>query len=412
MVKIAQRSERGHGCKFKLETYQTVTAFKASTPIKYGPNPKAKGSKSFDRYAKYMKATTVGEALLLGAKVADLFWEFERGIYTVSRKAGATPARTRRMTPEQLKVVTAKLATLHESRGPRGLATKLDDKEAAKDLAREEAWQRSKVELCRKVAGQLGVQLEEETRQDLLEDGIYETSDTRNCRNVANALAECRLKEREKTRQKVTDQDATEVLRLWGFTQNYGRLNVLPGGRKWVYSDTLGGIKQRAGGYDVTPPTVRYPCVARLLNRWLLDNRPAGLVSDFSCTSININANYGARTHRDGNNVGPSAIRAFGDFTGGELFYWRADNKKTPADELSEADADKLNIKKKTEIFDGNLAHAVAGFAGERISVVFFSMRNYGRVSKPKVDLLKKKCGFNWPTEDKLTVLKRFLKKK
>merc|ERR1712176_832862 len=80
---IAQRSERGKGIKFKCETYTTVSNFKPGTKIKFGPNPKTPGSKSFTRYAGYQSAKTVGEALKQGSKLADLCWELERGQYTV-----------------------------------------------------------------------------------------------------------------------------------------------------------------------------------------------------------------------------------------------------------------------------------------------------------------------------------------
>merc|ERR1719396_177483 len=45
-------------------------------------NEKPGGSKSFDRYAKYEKARTVGEALK-HCKPADLLWEYERGYLQV-----------------------------------------------------------------------------------------------------------------------------------------------------------------------------------------------------------------------------------------------------------------------------------------------------------------------------------------
>jgi len=178
--------------------------------------------------------------------------------------------------------------------------------------------------------------------------------------------------------------------------------------RKWVYSDTLGAIQRRTGGYGITPPTRRYPGVAKLLNRWLLDNRPQGISEDFVCTSININANYGARTHRDGNNVGPSAIRAFGDFKGGELWYWDKDDRKTKPEQLQNKTARKLNIKKATAVFDGNFAHSVEKFEGERISVVFFSCRNHNKVGSKNRTFLKNRCGFKWPNDKAMGKLRTF----
>jgi len=404
-VKLSNPSERGTGLKFKLETYSTVCKFTPYTPIKYGANPKRPDSKSWFRYDKYKGAHTVGEALHLVSKVADLFWELERGDYKVL-PTPQTPLRLRNMSKKDVETVIKKLETIN---GPRGLAMNIDADGAADELAREEAWQKGKLDLCRSWASKLGVKLEDETMEDLVEDGVHETSDIRNGRLVANALAEKLLREKSagsSSSKKISNDDVTECLRLWGFAQNSGRLNVLPGARKWVYSDTLGAIQRRTGGYGVTPPTKRYPFVAKVLNQWLRDNRPSLLSSNFVCTSININANYGARTHRDGNNIGPSAIRAFGEFTGGELWYWPGDDRKAKVESLTHKQAKKLDIKKKTAVFDGTKAHEVEPFEGERISVVFFSCRHHNRVGDENIAFLKNDCGFEWPSEKAMATLK------
>lgn len=404
MVKSYQRSKRGTGLKFSVEAFSKVRSFTPYTPIRYGPNPKRPGSKSFDRYNGYKKASTVGEALKLGTKVADLLWELQRGDYKVLATP-KKPIELRGMTANDVEAAIKKLETII---GPRGLAINLADANAAAELRREEEWQLGKIKLAQQWAKKLGVELETETIQDLHEGGVYESADIRNGRRVADALAQEKLK----ARRKLTEKDVTEVLQVWGFAQNVGRLNVLPDGRKWVYSDTLGAIKHRVGTFGVTPPTRRYPAVAKLLNQWLLDNRPAGLNTDFMCTSINMNANYAARTHRDGNNVGPSAIRAFGGFTGGELLYWDTDSKTLKPEDLPKREAQKLNIKRQTEIFDGNRAHAVAKFKGERMSIVFFSCRNFNRVGQTNITFLKRKCGFQWPSDKSLAVLKKHASRK
>lgn len=389
MVKICARAERGAGLKFALKTFQTVKSFTAHTPIKYGPNQKTKGSKSWDRYESYRKARTVGESLSFGAKLADLLWELDRGMYEV------LPESKR---PLKLKI-SAKEAEQWNERlksfiGPRGLALNLDDDRANEELEREEAWRRGKIALIEEQAIRLGLKLETETRDELTEDGVYETADIRNGRLVAEAIAEERLQ-----KGTVTNEDVTLVLRTWGFAQNVGRVNVLPQGRKWVYSDTMGAIKHRTGTYGVTPPTVRYPHVAKCLNMWVQNNLPKG-VDSFPCTSININANYAGKRHRDGNNEGPSLIRAFGEFAGGELRYWPEDTglRSKALDCLSHSDAHVFNIMKETVLFDGRKAHEVDPFCGERISVVFFSCRNFNKVGSKNIAFLKKSAGFVWPT--------------
>jgi len=404
MVKVVNRSARGLGLKFSLETFNTVRHFSAHTPICYGPNPKNKGSKSWFRYEKYRHAKTVGEALKLGTKIADLCWELQHKNYTLPR--AAKTVRARGLSPKEVERIEARLASIS---GPRGLAVSMDSANAAEELAKEEAWLKAKLELTQKIAKRLGVELESETHTELTEEGVYESADTRNGRLVANHLAQEKLREKTKRGIKLSIEDVSEVLRVWGFAQNCNRLNVLPGGRKWVYSDTLGGIKRRMAGYGVTPATARYPAVPKLLNQWLADNRPAGLKTDFACTSINLNVNYAAKIHRDGNNIGPSAIRAVGDFKGGELYYWSKDDRKTPLDKLQKSQAKKFNIKRKTEIFDGCRAHCVGDFEGERISIVFFSCRGYPKVGAKNIAFLKKECGFEWPTDQKLAAVKKHI---
>jgi len=65
---------------YDLRTTATVTKWTDDTRIVYGPNAKKKGSLSFDRYKKYSKATTVGQALKFGTKRSDLLWDFDRGL--------------------------------------------------------------------------------------------------------------------------------------------------------------------------------------------------------------------------------------------------------------------------------------------------------------------------------------------
>merc|ERR1739848_471638 len=95
--------------------------------------------------------------------------------------------------------------------------------------------------------------------------------------------------------------------------------------------------------------------VPRLLNRWLLDRLPSDM-KDFKFTSLNLNCNYAAKLHRDGNNFGPSMIRAFGQFTGGELNYWPEDDRKTqPKLELLSDERKKvLELNKGLALFNGN----------------------------------------------------------
>merc|ERR1719188_1672083 len=76
-----------------------------------------------------------------------------------------------------------------------------------------------------------------------------------------------------------------------------------------------------------------YPDFFRVLTRWLRDRLPPKY-EGFTFTSMNLNCNYAAKLHRDGNNFGPSMISAFGDFQGGELNYYPEDDRGMKLEEM------------------------------------------------------------------------------
>merc|ERR1712151_789522 len=126
---------------------------------------------------------------------------------------------------------------------------------------------------------------------------------------------------------------------------------------------------------------------------------------------INLNANYAGRRHCDGNNEGPSAIQAFGKFTGGMLKYWPKDLKvagkpQPSVEDLNSDDCVAHKIDNKMLIFDGNRAHEVTPFKGNRFSVVYFSTQGYGKFKPADVKQLKS-FGFVWPTTASMESLKR-----
>jgi hypothetical protein len=76
----------------------------------------------------------------------------------------------------------------------------------------------------------------------------------------------------------------------------------------------LGGV-----GMAVSQVSSAYPNLCKLITGWVKTSLP----EDFPFSSLQINYNYAARKHVDGNNIGPSYIRSLGKHTGGEL--WTAD---------------------------------------------------------------------------------------
>merc|ERR1712137_154992 len=93
----------------------------------------------------------------------------------------------------------------------------------------------------------------------------------------------------------------------------------------------------------------------------------------FPFTSINVNKAYNGRLHRDGNNVGPSILKAFGKFTGGELNYYPNDDRSRKLEDLPKSDRVTVDVHKNLLLFNGQRAHEVNSFKGERYSLVFFT---------------------------------------
>merc|ERR1740123_71776 len=207
----------------------------------------------------------------------------------------------------------------------------------------------------------------------------------------------------------ITDEEVLRCLQMWGFKENENRGNVMPEGATFVHSDTVGLIKMSTCERTLlTAGTKRYPEFTVLINKWLRDKMPEEIKENFGYTSININKNYAGRLHRDGNNAGPSLIKAFGDFHGGDLNYWPSDDKKLPLEEFDQSKKVTLNIKSNLLLFDGNRGHFVNPFQGERYSLVFFSLRTWNKV--PEEDLkAARRYGVPVPTVPQMAVMQQLL---
>mmetsp|Transcript_19336 Transcript_19336/g.56186 ORF Transcript_19336/g.56186 Transcript_19336/m.56186 type:complete len:727 (-) Transcript_19336:119-2299(-) len=341
-------------CTYADETYQEVLRWMEHTPVRYQPNPKKPGSKSFDRYERYSKAKTVGQALRFGSYHSDLLFDYERGHLRATggpkRKALVDPSKS---AWDDTWTRTDKiLSTMHR---------------------KWISWSRTFA-----IADRLGVD-----RRNLTANRVGRDSIELHARRVeADAMARLILSEADR-RRAVTDADLLHVLRLWGFKQNTTRQNVMPKGWSWIHSDTLGLISSYDGTVCVNAATRHYPSVPRLMCRWLEDHLPKEFGGQFMFTSINVNKDYATRLHRDSNNDGPSVIAAFGDFTGGVLKYWPEDDRaRAPLGALREEDGLSVDLSKNLLMFDGGRGHLVTDFEGERYSVVFFSIGRSSRASE------------------------------
>ena len=249
-------------------------------------------------------------------------------------------------------------------------------------------------------------------------------------------------------KQPISDSHILAVLSQWKFRPNKARLNVIPAGSEFVYSDTLGLVCDRRGvvcvdaatrKYPLVDPKrtylvssslrplcanvqrsvkfglgplrlyssiARYPNVFRLLCAWLKCRRPASLLMDFPFTSISVNHNYAAKIHRDGHNAGVSLTRCFGDFErGGELTYWPDDDGRKLLEDLRENRSVTVDTRNNFTLFDGRRAHRVAAFTGgDRYSLVFFSVQSWA--TGPRDELPE---GTTYPTDDSLRYFNRLV---
>mmetsp|Transcript_136688 Transcript_136688/g.237720 ORF Transcript_136688/g.237720 Transcript_136688/m.237720 type:complete len:476 (-) Transcript_136688:185-1612(-) len=225
--------------------------------------------------------------------------------------------------------------------------------------------------------------------------GVEVEDDIASARQRADSEARRRLAWAKQHGRPINDADVLAVLRIWGFSLNKERRNVLPPGVKSVYSATLGLIRDRRSRLLISRSTDRSENVMRLMCQWLQDQLGR---DSFPFTSISINKGYAAAMHRDKGNEGPSATRALGDFQGGGLRYWHGIPAHVDVQACCEANSVLLDSRHGVVFFDGNCPHAVEEFAGERFSAVFFTSNAYRRVS-PAVRNKLKSLGAQWPTE-------------
>merc|ERR1719471_2051591 len=66
-----------------IETQTEILHWVAGTEIEYVPFGKRQGTASWDRYERYSKAKTVGEALALGTSMADFINDYSKNILKV-----------------------------------------------------------------------------------------------------------------------------------------------------------------------------------------------------------------------------------------------------------------------------------------------------------------------------------------
>merc|ERR1712032_1596285 len=229
-------------------------------------------------------------------------------------------------------------------------------------------------------------------------------------RRAADELARTEMASLKRN-ERPSDDVVLKALRLWGFEKSTSRQNVLPDGHDWVHSDTLGVIENRADHQMiVTAACQGHENFVRLLSSWARKRSPDGMLP---FTTISLNKNYAGRMHRDAGNIGPSFGLAVGTFKGGRLRYWAGDPQKGTRSACVEQVRDEPSIflnTTKGAVFDGNCAHEVEPFDGERYSLIFFTLKKYLKTS----DAVKRKMvnmGADWPTNGSLQRLGEYIPK-
>lgn len=368
--------------------YNEVMTWTDKTKIAYAPNKKS--GKSFFRYGKYMKAKTVGDSLALGSFGLDLLFDFEKGLlWSIGGPKRKSPPEVHKKTKEERSQLNRTDILL------------------GKMYAKWKMWKANFKALDEH--GMTRGELKNMNKAQDAEGGTDSILVAIGRREAQQEAARILKDAKADGNRPITDDDVLRCLRLWGFKENQNRGNVMPEGATFVHSDTIGLIKMSTCERTlVTCGTKRYPEFTLLLTKWLKDNMPAEFEKEFAYTSININKNYAGRLHRDGNNAGPSLIKAFGDFRGGELNYWPEDDKKLELDKFDQKKRISLDIKKNLMLFDGNRGHYVNDFQGERYSLVFFSLRTWHKVPKQDMDDAVR-CGVPVPNKASMTYMNGLL---
>ena len=132
-------------------------------------------------------------------------------------------------------------------------------------------------------------------------------------------------------------------------------------------------------------------------------------------TTIQLNKNYNAKMHVGGNNHGPSMIIGLEEYTGGSLWQYdpSGDYEMVVKGDMREYRHLKAGDKAKGRLkdirsvwreFDGNAPHAALPFEGNRITIVYFTRKNWLNTREDEQRRLKGGYGFPLPEESYLSV--------
>lgn len=128
---------------------------------------------------------------------------------------------------------------------------------------------------------------------------------------------------------------------------------------------TMGYGNTRRNGTAEFAANAKWPTVLRALIEFGNRVVPEG----WTYTAITLNHGVQAKKHLDGNNIGRSVIVGIGDYTGGELRVWDA-NDENPQD---------WDLKDRPTLMNGALLpHETQPFTGERYTMIFYQHKHRG----------------------------------
>lgn len=189
-----------------------------------------------------------------------------------------------------------------------------------------------------------------------------------------------------------TDEDVLEVLRAWACDQNKLRAHLCKDNAK-CWSDTFG--LSRLMSVHINIATERYMSVQKLVTWWIKNKIPEAVFTTFV-----VNKSVPMVRHQDEGNVGPTILFAVGSFTGGGLRLWPEDTKEARPHNLPLEESIVVPLeggKSRPVLFDGNKAHEVQPFVGERITVMAYTVKQYQKAREQDVAQLKE-LGYPVPT--------------
>ena len=185
--------------------------------------------------------------------------------------------------------------------------------------------------------------------------------------------------------RKVSMDDVLYVLSTLPQPKNSRRVSVIPDGKDFVHSQSVGLTTQKGRAPTLSSLCSSCPLLAKLLSRFVLDHDPG-----YRFTTITLNYNYASAPHHDVNHEdGHARIIALGNFEGGELLLHESGN----------GESKKVDVRNRWFDFDGTVLHSTAPFSGERYSLVYFRHQVWntpraGPIGKRLVEL-----GIPWPGE-------------